>query len=165
MMWKLVSDFDSLTSQLPFYSVEETSFHIKKAWQSMRNMNTFQCKCDDEWSCDELNTRVVCRDSNPQSSVQRPHRKVNNDPTLRIQNLSILVQQIKSYYQVSGTLTASSYSSNGSHDRRGFWEDMTWTHISSEEPWPELRKCDVSDKYSWRTIMSRLTSEKTFSEK
>ncbi|XP_067243020.1 girdin isoform X2 [Chanodichthys erythropterus] len=36
---------------------------------------------------------------NPQSSVQRPHRKVNNDPTLRIQNLSILVQQIKSYYQ------------------------------------------------------------------
>ncbi|XP_048061961.1 girdin isoform X1 [Megalobrama amblycephala] len=36
---------------------------------------------------------------NPQSSVQRPHRKVNNDPTLRIQNLSVLVQQIKSYYQ------------------------------------------------------------------
>ncbi|KAI2657370.1 Girdin [Labeo rohita] len=40
---------------------------------------------------------------NPKSSVQRPHRKVNNDPTLRIQNLSILVQQIKSCYQVSGS--------------------------------------------------------------
>ncbi|XP_051503381.1 girdin isoform X2 [Myxocyprinus asiaticus] len=36
---------------------------------------------------------------NPKSSVQRTHKKVNNDPTLRIQNLSILIQQIKSYYQ------------------------------------------------------------------
>ncbi|XP_052007235.1 girdin isoform X2 [Xyrauchen texanus] len=36
---------------------------------------------------------------NPKSSVQRTHKKVNNEPTLRIQNLSILIQQIKSYYQ------------------------------------------------------------------
>ncbi|XP_067276773.1 girdin isoform X2 [Pseudorasbora parva] len=36
---------------------------------------------------------------NPQTSVQRTHRKVNNDPALRVQNLSVLVQQIKSYYQ------------------------------------------------------------------
>ncbi|XP_016112018.1 girdin-like [Sinocyclocheilus grahami] len=45
------------------------------------------------------NVRVVCSDRNPNSSVQRAHRKVHNDPTLRIQNLSILVQQIKSCYQ------------------------------------------------------------------
>ncbi|KAK7148004.1 hypothetical protein R3I93_012342 [Phoxinus phoxinus] len=36
---------------------------------------------------------------NPQTSVQRVHRKVNNEPSLRIQNLCVLVQQIKSYYQ------------------------------------------------------------------
>ncbi|KAK2896282.1 hypothetical protein Q8A67_010770 [Cirrhinus molitorella] len=36
---------------------------------------------------------------NPKTNVQRAHKKVNNDPTLRIQNLSILVQQIKSCYQ------------------------------------------------------------------
>ncbi|KAG1926211.1 girdin isoform X1 [Pimephales promelas] len=36
---------------------------------------------------------------NPQTSVQRAHRKVNNDPSLRIQNLCVLVQHIKSYYQ------------------------------------------------------------------
>ncbi|XP_048864433.1 girdin-like isoform X5 [Brienomyrus brachyistius] len=36
---------------------------------------------------------------NPKSSTQRPNKKVNNDSTLRIQNLSILIRQIKSYYQ------------------------------------------------------------------
>nr|XP_055026624.1 girdin isoform X2 [Misgurnus anguillicaudatus] len=36
---------------------------------------------------------------NPKGSVQRTYRKVNNDPTLRVQNLSILIQQIKSFYQ------------------------------------------------------------------
>lgn len=39
--------------------------------------------------------------SNPKATVQRTNKKVNNDPTLRIQNLSILIRQIKSYYQVS----------------------------------------------------------------
>lgn len=38
--------------------------------------------------------------SNPKATVQRTNKKVNNDPTLRIQNLSILIRQIKSYYQV-----------------------------------------------------------------
>ncbi|MGH0161181.1 UNVERIFIED_CONTAM: hypothetical protein FKN15_054625 [Acipenser sinensis] len=36
---------------------------------------------------------------NPKETVQRTNKKVNNDVTLRIQNLSILVRQIKSYYQ------------------------------------------------------------------
>uniref|UniRef100_A0AAY4B9I4 Coiled-coil domain containing 88A n=1 Tax=Denticeps clupeoides TaxID=299321 RepID=A0AAY4B9I4_9TELE len=35
------------------------------------------------------------------SIVQRTNKKVNNDSTLRIQNLSILIRQIKSYYQES----------------------------------------------------------------
>lgn len=42
--------------------------------------------------------------SNPKATVQRTNKKVNNDPTLRIQNLSILIRQIKSYYQVSSVL-------------------------------------------------------------
>lgn len=37
---------------------------------------------------------------NPKATVQRTNKKVNNDPTLRIQNLSILIRQIKDYYQV-----------------------------------------------------------------
>ncbi|XP_068796023.1 girdin isoform X4 [Struthio camelus] len=36
---------------------------------------------------------------NPKSASQRINKKVNNDASLRIQNLSILVKQIKSYYQ------------------------------------------------------------------
>ncbi|XP_058651297.1 girdin isoform X3 [Onychostoma macrolepis] len=41
----------------------------------------------------------IMTEINPKSSVQRAHRKVNSDPTLRVQNLSILVQQIKCCYQ------------------------------------------------------------------
>uniref|UniRef100_A0A8C3AZ29 Coiled-coil domain containing 88A n=1 Tax=Cyclopterus lumpus TaxID=8103 RepID=A0A8C3AZ29_CYCLU len=37
--------------------------------------------------------------ANPKSTVQRTNKKVNNDPTLRIQNLSLLIRQIKAYYQ------------------------------------------------------------------
>lgn len=40
--------------------------------------------------------------SNPKSESQRVNKKVNNDASLRIHNLSILVRQIKFYYQVSG---------------------------------------------------------------
>ncbi|XP_075269719.1 girdin isoform X2 [Opisthocomus hoazin] len=36
---------------------------------------------------------------NPKSASQRINKKVNNDASLRIQNLSILVKQIKTYYQ------------------------------------------------------------------
>ncbi|XP_075003899.1 girdin [Calonectris borealis] len=36
---------------------------------------------------------------NPKSPNQRINKKVNNDASLRIQNLSILVKQIKTYYQ------------------------------------------------------------------
>lgn len=42
--------------------------------------------------------------SNPKSANQRINKKVNNDASLRIQNLSILVKQIKTYYQVSNCL-------------------------------------------------------------
>ncbi|XP_043992117.1 girdin-like isoform X2 [Gambusia affinis] len=38
---------------------------------------------------------------NPKATVQRTNKKVNNDPTLRIQNLSIIIRQIKAYYQES----------------------------------------------------------------
>uniref|UniRef100_A0A8B9IC03 Coiled-coil domain containing 88A n=1 Tax=Anser brachyrhynchus TaxID=132585 RepID=A0A8B9IC03_9AVES len=41
---------------------------------------------------------VLGRD-NPKSANQRINKKVNNDTSLRIQNLSILVKQIKTYYQ------------------------------------------------------------------
>ncbi|KAJ8264251.1 hypothetical protein GJAV_G00147000 [Gymnothorax javanicus] len=36
---------------------------------------------------------------NPTASVQRTNKNVNNDPTLRIQNLTLLIRHIKSYYQ------------------------------------------------------------------
>ncbi|XP_013914692.1 PREDICTED: girdin [Thamnophis sirtalis] len=36
---------------------------------------------------------------NPKATSQRINKKVNNDASLRIQNLSILIRQIKSYYQ------------------------------------------------------------------
>nr|KAF6446171.1 coiled-coil domain containing 88A [Rousettus aegyptiacus] len=36
---------------------------------------------------------------NPKSESQRVNKKVNNDASLRIHNLSILVRQIKFYYQ------------------------------------------------------------------
>ncbi|XP_063008827.1 girdin isoform X14 [Melospiza melodia melodia] len=36
---------------------------------------------------------------NPKSANQRINKKVNNDASLRIQNLSILVKQVKTYYQ------------------------------------------------------------------
>uniref|UniRef100_A0A8C0BKX9 Coiled-coil domain containing 88A n=1 Tax=Buteo japonicus TaxID=224669 RepID=A0A8C0BKX9_9AVES len=40
-----------------------------------------------------------CLHHNPKSANQRINKKVNNDASLRIQNLSILVKQIKTYYQ------------------------------------------------------------------
>uniref|UniRef100_A0A8C5SU31 HOOK N-terminal domain-containing protein n=1 Tax=Laticauda laticaudata TaxID=8630 RepID=A0A8C5SU31_LATLA len=36
---------------------------------------------------------------NPKVPSQRINKKINNDASLRIQNLSILIRQIKSYYQ------------------------------------------------------------------
>ncbi|XP_035386243.1 girdin isoform X2 [Electrophorus electricus] len=36
---------------------------------------------------------------NPKASTQRVSKKVNNDPVLRVQNLSILIRRIKTYYQ------------------------------------------------------------------
>ncbi|XP_051936107.1 girdin isoform X3 [Hippocampus zosterae] len=41
----------------------------------------------------------VMLEINPKATVQRTNKKVNNDPVLRIQNLSILIRQIKAYYQ------------------------------------------------------------------
>ncbi|KAM9315882.1 girdin isoform 2-T2 [Gastrophryne carolinensis] len=38
---------------------------------------------------------------NPKADNQRIYKKINNDVSLRIQNLSVLVKQIKSYYQES----------------------------------------------------------------
>ncbi|XP_007433482.1 girdin isoform X2 [Python bivittatus] len=41
----------------------------------------------------------VMQQINPKAASQRINKKVNNDASLRIQNLSILIRQIKSYYQ------------------------------------------------------------------
>ncbi|XP_008319593.1 girdin isoform X3 [Cynoglossus semilaevis] len=50
---------------------------------------------------DGIYLNEIMLEINPKGSVQRTNKKVNNDPTLRIQNLSILIRQIKSYYQES----------------------------------------------------------------
>uniref|UniRef100_A0A7N8XLH0 Coiled-coil domain containing 88A n=1 Tax=Mastacembelus armatus TaxID=205130 RepID=A0A7N8XLH0_9TELE len=49
---------------------------------------------------DGIYLNEIMLDINPKATVQRTNKKVNNDPTLRIQNLSILIKQIKAYYQV-----------------------------------------------------------------
>ncbi|XP_051815461.1 girdin isoform X5 [Acanthochromis polyacanthus] len=50
---------------------------------------------------DGIYLNEIMLEINPKASVQRTNKKVNNDPTLRIQNLSILIRQIKAYYQES----------------------------------------------------------------
>uniref|UniRef100_H2LH98 Coiled-coil domain containing 88A n=1 Tax=Oryzias latipes TaxID=8090 RepID=H2LH98_ORYLA len=50
---------------------------------------------------DGIYLNEIMLEINPKAAVQRTNKKVNNDPTLRIQNLSILIRQIKSYYQES----------------------------------------------------------------
>uniref|UniRef100_A0A673B6I7 HOOK N-terminal domain-containing protein n=1 Tax=Sphaeramia orbicularis TaxID=375764 RepID=A0A673B6I7_9TELE len=48
---------------------------------------------------DGIYLNEIMLEINPKGTVQRTNKKVNNDPTLRIQNLSILIRQIKAYYQ------------------------------------------------------------------
>ncbi|XP_073338450.1 girdin-like isoform X2 [Pagrus major] len=48
---------------------------------------------------DGIYLNEIMLEINPKATVQRTNKKVNNDSTLRIQNLSILIKQIKSYYQ------------------------------------------------------------------
>uniref|UniRef100_A0A3Q3NP31 Coiled-coil domain containing 88A n=1 Tax=Labrus bergylta TaxID=56723 RepID=A0A3Q3NP31_9LABR len=48
---------------------------------------------------DGIYLNEIMLEINPKATVQRTNKKVNNDPTLRIQNLSILIKQIKDYYQ------------------------------------------------------------------
>uniref|UniRef100_A0A671XZW2 Coiled-coil domain containing 88A n=1 Tax=Sparus aurata TaxID=8175 RepID=A0A671XZW2_SPAAU len=48
---------------------------------------------------DGIYLNEIMLEINPKATVQRTNKKVNNDSTLRIQNLSILIRQIKSYYQ------------------------------------------------------------------
>ncbi|XP_046884675.1 girdin isoform X1 [Hypomesus transpacificus] len=50
---------------------------------------------------DGIYLNQIMLEINPKATVQRTNKKVNNDSTLRIQNLSILIKQIKSYYQES----------------------------------------------------------------
>ncbi|XP_058507130.1 girdin-like isoform X1 [Solea solea] len=50
---------------------------------------------------DGIYLNEIMLEINPKATVQRTNKKVNNDPTLRIQNLSILIRQIKAYYQES----------------------------------------------------------------
>ncbi|XP_076016506.1 girdin isoform X2 [Genypterus blacodes] len=50
---------------------------------------------------DGIYLNEIMLEINPKATVQRTNKKVNNDPTLRIQNLSILIKQIKAYYQES----------------------------------------------------------------
>uniref|UniRef100_A0A674F4B2 Coiled-coil domain containing 88A n=1 Tax=Salmo trutta TaxID=8032 RepID=A0A674F4B2_SALTR len=48
---------------------------------------------------DGIYLNEIMLEINPKATVQRTNKKVNNDSTLRIHNLSILIRQIKSYYQ------------------------------------------------------------------
>uniref|UniRef100_A0A8C8HIK8 Calponin-homology (CH) domain-containing protein n=1 Tax=Oncorhynchus tshawytscha TaxID=74940 RepID=A0A8C8HIK8_ONCTS len=48
---------------------------------------------------DGIYLNEIMLEINPKATVQRTNKNVNNDSTLRIQNLSILIRQIKSYYQ------------------------------------------------------------------
>ncbi|XP_055018784.1 girdin isoform X4 [Boleophthalmus pectinirostris] len=50
---------------------------------------------------DGIYLNEIMLEINPKATVQRTNKKVNNDSTLRIQNLSILIRQIKSFYQES----------------------------------------------------------------
>lgn len=50
---------------------------------------------------DGIYLNEIMLEINPKATVQRTNKKVNNDSTLRIQNLSILIRQIKAYYQES----------------------------------------------------------------
>uniref|UniRef100_A0A667ZLN3 Coiled-coil domain containing 88A n=1 Tax=Myripristis murdjan TaxID=586833 RepID=A0A667ZLN3_9TELE len=50
---------------------------------------------------DGIYLNEIMLEINPKATVQRTNKKVNNDPTLRIQNLTILIRQIKAYYQDS----------------------------------------------------------------
>ncbi|XP_030235008.1 girdin isoform X11 [Gadus morhua] len=50
---------------------------------------------------DGIYLNEIMLEINPMATVQRTNKKVNNDPSLRIQNLSILIGQIKAYYQES----------------------------------------------------------------
>ncbi|KAM6956421.1 girdin [Aplochiton taeniatus] len=50
---------------------------------------------------DGIYLNEIMLEINPKATVQRTNKKVNNDSTLRIQNLSILVRQIKAFYQES----------------------------------------------------------------
>lgn len=75
---------------------------IQKIMYLKRNTFTKTCLSTNSSAINDLKCMVFlffsCR--NPKATVQRTNKKVNNDPTLRIQNLSILIRQIKSYYQV-----------------------------------------------------------------
>ncbi|XP_033835082.1 girdin isoform X1 [Periophthalmus magnuspinnatus] len=48
---------------------------------------------------DGIYLNEIMLEINPKATVQRTNKKVNNDSTLRIQNLSILIRQIKAFYQ------------------------------------------------------------------
>uniref|UniRef100_A0A3Q3FKI4 HOOK N-terminal domain-containing protein n=1 Tax=Labrus bergylta TaxID=56723 RepID=A0A3Q3FKI4_9LABR len=63
---------------------------------------------------DGIYLNEIMLEINPKATVQRTNKKVNNDPTLRIQNLSILIKQIKDYYQTAPLVRISPYV-NGQH--------------------------------------------------
>lgn len=70
-----------------------------------------------------------CRD--PRPTNQRIHRHVNNDVNLRIQNLTILVRSIKTYYQVGGPPPGAQLCSlfpAGSWRQRGGLGSCSWAH-------------------------------------
>uniref|UniRef100_A0A3B3ZIG9 HOOK N-terminal domain-containing protein n=1 Tax=Periophthalmus magnuspinnatus TaxID=409849 RepID=A0A3B3ZIG9_9GOBI len=54
---------------------------------------------------DGIYLNEIMLEINPKATVQRTNKKVNNDSTLRIQNLSILIRQIKAFYQVRAVWT------------------------------------------------------------
>lgn len=101
----------AIVTVLLMFSVTHTfSLHKATLCQSENKpvTRTVKCICVHlvlTFICATNNCKITWRHSpsphrNPKATVQRTNKKVNNDPTLRIQNLSILIRQIKSYYQV-----------------------------------------------------------------
>lgn len=77
----------------------------------------------------------VCSPRDPRPTNQRLNQHVNNDVNLRIQNLTILVRNIKTYYQVRAALCP--------------WQCRCATHF----PAGSGRKCCSRPGLSWLTAV------------
>ncbi|XP_041420263.1 girdin isoform X7 [Xenopus laevis] len=94
---------------------------------------------------------------NPKADNQRIYRKINNDASLRIQNLSVLVKQMKSYYQESLqqlvmmslpnvlTIGKNPYSEQGTEEMKKLLLLMLGCAVQSERKEEFIEKIQVLD--------------------